>query len=290
MMNRCRVVGAAAAVVAALSSPVLAQTEERAIYVSAIDKDDKPVTGLTPADFIVREGGMAREVLRVEPARDPAQIALLVDTSAAIEPYVGDLRRALQAFFKELGGKHEVALISYGERPTVLVDYTRDVKRLESGIGMIFARRESGTELLDAIVEAARGQQKRKAQRPVIVVFNARGQEFGERSHKIVTDELRPIPVALHALLLNKAGAPAPGDRIGQELELALAEGTRLTGGRREELLTTMALGDRLRAVLDELNNQYKVTYGRPKTLIPPETLEVTSKRPEVTIRARRIP
>jgi len=290
MLTSPRLVFAAAALAAALSSPVFAQSEERTIYVSAVDKDDKPVTGLSPADFVVREGGMAREVLRVEPATEPAQIALLIDTSAAIEPYVGDLRRGLQAFFKELAGKHEVALISYGERPTVVVDYTRDVKRLEGGIGNIFARRDSGTELLDAIVESARGQQKRKAARPVIVIFNARGQEFGERTHKIVTDELRPIPVSMHALLLNRSGAPAAGDRIGQELELTIAEGTELTGGRREELLTTMALGDRLRSVLDELNHQYKVTYARPKTLIPPETLEVTSKRPEVTVSARRVP
>jgi Ca-activated chloride channel family protein len=251
------------------------------------------VTTLSPSDFVVREGGVAREVLRVQPASEPAQIALLVDTSAAIEPNVGDMRRALERFFKEVGGRHEIALIAYGERPTVLVDYTRDVKRLQSGLGMIFPRANAGTELLDAIVEAGRGLQLRKAERPVIVVFNARGQEFGERSHQSVIDALRPIPVALHALVLARRGTKSPlsaDQRQMQELEQSIAEGTRLTGGRREELLTTMALGDKLHALLEDIDNQYKVTYARPKTLIPPETLEVTSKRPEITVRARRIP
>jgi len=46
----------------------LAQTLQRGIYTSVLDKDGNPVAGLTPADFIVREDNIAREVLRVEPA------------------------------------------------------------------------------------------------------------------------------------------------------------------------------------------------------------------------------
>jgi hypothetical protein len=90
--------------------------------------------------------------------------------------------------------------------------------------------------------------------------------------------------------MLTRRGAAPTNDREQQEMELTIADGTKLTGGRRDELLTTMALGDRLRVVLDEINNQYKLTYARPKTLIPPDTLEVTSKRPGVTVRARQMP
>jgi Ca-activated chloride channel homolog len=290
MMQRSLQFLVCAAILAAASSPLRAQTEERSVYASVVDKAGKPVTDLSPAEFVVREGGLAREVLRVQPATEPAQIALLIDTSAAIEPSVGDIRRALQRFFKEVGGEHEVAVIAYGERPTVVVDYTRDIKRLEAGLGLIFPRANAGTELLDAIVETTRGLQLRKAERPVIIVFNARGQEFGERSHQSVVDTLRPIPVTLDALVLTRRGAPSTNDREMQELEMTLADGTELTGGRREELLTTMALGDQFHALLEGINNQYKVTYARPKTLIPPDTLEVTSKRPGVTVRARKIP
>ena len=95
--------------------------------------------------------------------------------------------------------------------------------------------------------------------------------------------------MTLHALVLSPRGA-LPQSRENQELELTIADGTKLTGGRRDELLTTMALGERLHVVLDEINNQYKVTYGRPKSLIPPTSLDVTSKRPDVTVRTRQAP
>lgn len=278
---------ALAAILSVPPSNAVAQTEERSVYVSVLDKADKPVTGLTAGEFVVREGGMAREVLRVVPASEPAQIALLIDTSAAISPHVGDMRRALETFFKELGGRHELALIGYGERPTVLVDYTRDVKRLEKGLGLIFQRPNSGTELMDAIVDVSRGLEKRKAPRPVMVIFNVRGQEFGERTHSSVADELRKTSITLHVIALSK---PVSNDRRDQELEMALAETTKMTGGRRDELLTTMALGDRLHTVLDEINNQYKLTYARPQTLIPPDSLDVSSKRADVSVRARQIP
>jgi hypothetical protein len=289
MMNHAKRLLTIAVLSAAAVTAAHAQTDERSIYVTALDKAGKPAASLGPGDFLVREGGLTREVLRVEPATEPAQIALLVDTSSAIDPYVGDMRRGLQAFFKEVAGKHEVALIGYGERPTVYVDYTRDVKRLEGGLGMVYQRANSGTELLEAIVDASKGLQRRKAVRPVIVIFYARGQEFGELNHVTVLDELRGYPVTMHALALTSRGA-IPAGRPEQELEMTLAEGTKITGGRRQELLTTMALGDQLHAVLDEINNQYKVTYARPRTLIPPETLEVTARRPELTMRARQVP
>src|SRR5262245_39762619 len=289
MMNYAKRLLAIAVLSAAAVPAAHAQTDARSIYVAALDKAGKPVDDLGPGDFVVREGGLAREVLPVTAAPEPAQIALLVDTSSAIEPYVGDIRRGLQAFFKQVAGEHDVALIGYGERPTVYVDYTRDVKRLEGGLGMIYQRSNSGTELLEAIVDASKGLQRREAVRPVIIIFHARGQEFGELDHTSVLAQLRGYPVTMHALALTSRGA-MPAGRPEQELELTLAEGTKMTGGRRQELLTTMALGDQLLAVLDEINKQYKVTYARPRTLIPPESLEVTARRPELTMRARQVP
>lgn len=271
------------------AGPASAQAIERTVYASVVDRNDAPVPGLGPGEFVVREDDAAREVLRASTATEPMQIAVLVDTSQAMEEHMLDIRTALRRFFKQLGGKHEVALIGLGERPTVLSDYTRDAARLEKAIGSVFSRSGSGTYILDGIVETAGGLQRRKAARPHIIVYAAAGPEFSERSHQSVIDALRESGATLHTLMLNRPGLAA-GSREEQELAQAVANGTKLTGGRREDLLTPMALADRLQSLVSELENQYQIVYGRPSRLVPPKSLEVTVKRPSVTVRARRIP
>lgn len=266
---------------------LFAQTEERTIYASVVDKSDTPVTGLSVSEFIVREDDMAREVLRVSKATEPMQIALLIDTSQAIDPYLLDLRNGLRAFFKQIGGEHEIALIGVGERPTVLADYTRDMARLEKGLGAVFARTGSGMYVMEAIMEASDALRRRKAARPHIVVVTARGREFSEQHHDNVLERVRESGVTLHTFVLTKPGHIST-EREDQELELSIAEGTKMTGGRRDDLLTSMAMTDRLQSAANELMNQYQVTYARPRTLIPPKNVEVTARRPDVTVRARR--
>jgi VWFA-related protein len=271
------------------ANPAWAQATERTIYASVVDKNDAPVTGLAANEFVVREDDVAREVLRVLPATEPMHIALLIDTSQAMEEHMLDVRNALRSFFKQMGGKHDIALIGLGERPTVLLDYTRDAGRLEKAVGSVFSRSGSGTYILDGIVESSNGLRRRKAARPHIIVYAARGPEFSERYHQSVIDALRESGATLHTLALNRPGA-AMSSREEQELAKAIADGTRLTGGRRDDLLTPMALSDRLESLAKELENQYQVVYARPSRLVPPKTVEVTVKRPSVTIRARRLP
>ncbi len=266
-----------------------AQSSERTVYVSVLDKKEAPATGLTASDFIVREDDIAREVLRASHATQPAQIALLIDTSQAIEEQITDIRTALRDFVKQMAGKHEISLVGFGERPMMIVDYTRDVARLEKGIGTIFAKSGSGTYILDAIVDEARKLQKRKAVRPHLIVYAARGPEFSERHSQGVVDVLRETGVTFHALPLNRPGIGVR-DREEQELQMTLANGTQQTGGRREDLLTPMSFSQRLLSLGTEIDNQYAVVYARPQKLIPPKTLEISVKRPELTARARRWP
>jgi hypothetical protein len=63
-----------------------------------------------------------------------------------------------------------------------------------------------------------------------------------------------------------------------------------MTGGRRDDLATSMALTARLRELANELNHQYRVVYARPPALIPPEALKVTVRRPDLRVRATRLP
>jgi hypothetical protein len=71
---------------------------------------------------------------------------------------------------------------------------------------------------------------------------------------------------------------------------MLLAEGTKETGGRWDQVLSSMGIPERMYQLAGELLNQYVVTYGRPETLIPPEKVQVTTTFKELTTRARTRP
>src|SRR5204862_4545520 len=195
------------------------------------DKDGKPVEGLTPADFVVREDNVAREVLRVEPATTPLQVALLVDNSARSNNNIRDIREAASEFIKATTGtamKNDVAVITVAERATILVDYTPDQARLLKGA--IFTQPGSGAYMLDAILESARGFKKREAARPVVVAIATNGPELSNRYRDQVIGALTDAGASLHIVMV---GAP-PTDvntSEGRERAYIYSEGTNKTGG-----------------------------------------------------------
>ena len=271
-------------VVTALAAPS-AQTLQRGIYTSVLDKDGKPVAGLTTTDFVVREDNLAREVLRVEPATAPMQIALLVDNSARSNANIRDIREGAAEFIKAITGtamKNEVTVITVAERPTLLVDYSTDPARLLKGA--IFTQPGSGAYMLDGIFETARGFKKREASRPVMVAIATNGPELSNRYRDQVIGALKDVGASLHIVMV---GTP-PTDfttNEGRERAFIFSDGTGQTGGRYDNVLAPSALGARLKQVADELTHQYLVTYARPQSLIPPERVKITAKRSDLTVR-----
>jgi len=294
-MNDRRVSAAALAVAALCSASwfgaasLSAQAIQKQVYVSVVDQNGAAVPDLGPSDIVVREDNVAREVLRVAPADDPMQIAVLVDTSQTARNDISQIRQALPPFVEaltrpnEAGRKNEVAIISFGERPTVMADYSTNPGALKKGIDRLWPLDGSGAYFLDAIVETVQGFRKREAQRPVIVAIVVEGRELSYRMYDQVLEPLRNSSAALYALMI---GQPMSGlSEETRSRNIVVDRGPTESGGSREQLLTSMALAGKLKQLADQLTHQYLVTYARPQTLIPPERVTVGTTKPGLVAR-----
>ena len=260
-----------------LAAVDLSAQDERVIYASVVDRDGEPVLDLTVKDFVVREDGQAREVLRVSRDTDPLQIALLVDNSVAMRDRVTILRKSAGAFVDATRQGVPIALITLAERPTIAVAYTPERGPLRTAIDKMFAY-PAGNYLLDGIAETSQGLVKRKMWRSAIVVLTGLGPEMSYRQYTEVLRFFREGGASLHVLQVG-AGIGAQGR------EIVLHRGTSETGGRYEQVLQITGLELKARQLATEVSNQYRVVYARPDRLVPPQRTEVSVRRPDLRAR-----
>jgi VWFA-related protein len=258
-------------------------SRERTLFVSAVDNNGEPVDGLGPDAFVVREDGVRREVLRVSRATEPIDVAILIDNSQAATEEVTFFREALSKFVAKMAPGNHIALVGLADRPTIMVDYTDDTKRLSDAVGRIFPMSGSGMTLLDAMFETSKGLEKRETPRAVMVPVLTDGVEFSNHYHRDVVNSLRKARTALHMVTIGQF--PHSEEPEGtRERSLLLDLGPRESGGQRISLLSAHGLDPALQRLARELLSQYKVTYGRPESLIPPEKAEVSSGKAGVTM------
>ena len=280
-----------ASLIAVLVAPVTAlqkETRERHIFVNVTGRNDAPARDLKAADFIVREDGTAREVLRVAPAPPPSHVALLADDSQITEPLIADLRLALTGFVKKLAASTPTpafGLTTFGERPTRQVDYSPSAQVVERGIGRIFSRQGAGAYLLEAIMETCQDFRKRSAERPVIVVFLAEdGPEFSNTTHDRVETALAEVQASLWMVVLQSQSTGRESTEV-RERSQVIADATINSGGASKVVLSKQGLESAFTNVAAMITSRYDVTYGRADSLIPPSkvTVEVRDKSLRVT-------
>ena len=274
-----------ASLLAASRPAVSAQAgaRERTLFVSALDNKGIPVPNLGPDAFIVKENGVSREILRVSPATDPIDITVVVDNSSAATDEITFFRSALPNFLTEVARGNTVALVGLADRPTVLVRSTSDAKQLVNRAKGLFAMPSSGMTLLDAMVEVSDGLRKREGTRAAIVAVVTDGTEFTNRYAKDVVESLKKAQAALHLVTIGTFAADT--EHAARERVFFIAQAPEATGGQHLTMLAPNGLAANLEKIARELSSQYKVVYARPQTLVPPDTVEVTSGQEGLKVR-----
>jgi hypothetical protein len=266
-------------------------SSSRTVYITAVDKAGAPIEDLSGPDFEIKEGGKAVEIVEAGLARNPLQIAVIVDDNGT-----GLFRSGLARFVQRMQGQATMSLSSVVGQTMKVVDYTPDVELLFQGIATLNARpgTPDGGQLLEGISEAANDLRRREALRPVIIALTVGGEEHSTVTSDHVLDQLRQSGAALHVFSVESSAlrstvtATKPRDLLQENMHLSrvLGDGPKQSGGRHQSIVASTGILNGLQALASELTSQYRVIYNLPAGAKRSEKLNVAVKRKGVTVRA----
>ncbi len=145
------------------------ETELVTVPVIVTGRDGRFITGLTRADFEVREDGVSQTLDYFSSNEVPFNVALLIDTSRSTINKLSAIRKAAMAFIKQLQPNDRVMIVTFDERVRFVTPLTSNQAELERSIDTL----ESGyqTSLYDAIYMTLSEKMNRIQGRKAIVVL-----------------------------------------------------------------------------------------------------------------------
>jgi hypothetical protein len=251
---------AGVAVILLLGAGLLAQPPSRFVLAAVSDASGEPLVGLTAEDFVVYEGSTVVDAVNVTPALYP--VAVLVDTTQQARNEFMPMRTAARQFVGRLSGR-EVALYTFGERSSRLVDFTRDISRVQRALDGVFARPDADSHVLDALIEAAKDIRRREPPVALIAVLSAGGNDQSSRTPREVFEavlssrsivqivEMRS-PRASGRLINPRGRRSSTSDRTA-EAALGLEEILRVLADRTQGAYNLIYSGSGFQSTLERL-------------------------------------
>ena len=275
-MNRSIVVLLAASTITLTSGAttavnVAAAEVTRKVYISAVDSKGAPVADLTAADITVKEGGKDRVVASLQPATAPMEVAILVDDGGT-----GAFQPAVAQFLQKTFGRGQFSISLLNPQAAVLADFTDDADTLRNALGRLGPRgrlQADGDQMVEAIGDAAKRLQQRKAERPVIVAMTVAGGEVQSVQPENVLSALRSSGAALSVVFVT-----------GANLGMVMGDGPKQSGGRIEQAGTGPAIATAAMRIADGFQHQYLLTYTLPDGVQMSDRLSVSASRKGITL------
>ncbi len=235
----------------------------------------KPVTGLTAADFDVRDNGVLQQVRLSDAGVSQLDVILALDMSASLTTErLEQLRAASDALLNQLRSDDRAALVTFDEavmvRRALSSDFTAIRAALRAG------KRGNRTSLIDAM-SAGLALAEGGDRRTLLLAFSDGLDTSSFLDPETVVDVAKKSSTVVYGLSTS-----SPSRTPAMLREIADATGGEVLDGTSRRLETAFT------EILDEFRQRYLLTFSPDRMSSPGwHKLDVRVKRRGVTVKAR---
>jgi len=270
------VVAVAAAPRAAAAQQPTFSSKLEAIRVDAFVTDrGNVIRGLQPADFEIRDNGIAQTVDLVSFQQIPLNVILALDTSASVSgDRLDDLQKACRALLDRLTKEDKAALLTFSNVVLLRERLTPDIARVRDTLEDVAPLGE--TSLVDG-THAATLLAGDDGARNLLIVFSDGLDTASWLAPDRVLESARRADIVVYSASSRDAEDSKFLDDLG-----------KLTGGGLIKIASTKDLSATFLRILEEFRNRYLLSYS-PTGVAKDgwHRLEVRLKNRRATIRAR---
>lgn len=265
---------------------VSVETNLVVLNVTITDAKDRYVAGLKAEDFSVFEDSVPQRIASFSFEEMPFAAAILLDTSASMEPKMSLARAACARFAGGIRDGDLVAIFRFGGTTVKMVQDFTESKDVDPAVWEM--RAEGDTPLYDCIVKAAGALSQRPEHRRAILLVS---DGADTKSRATMEEALRRVisaGIAVYAVDLSDSALYRSGRRDnGAEILKTLAA---KTGGRFFSSPGGNKLRDAFAQTVEELRNQYTITYEPTNDRLDGRwrAIEVRISRPKSNARTRQ--
>jgi Ca-activated chloride channel homolog len=225
-------------------------------------KDGRIMADLKKDDFEIREDGVAQKLEIFGRDELPLEVALVLDLSDSIGPFMGPLREAATTALGALKPEDQVALFTFATEAELRVPFTTDKSKIAEQFGTF--KVGGATNINDGIFVAAKyllGAPP-KGRRVIILISDDVGTDAGgQGTHDIVTET-----IASDAVLYN---LKIPGYNPASTLFYAamvpglvnIRKVMEQTGGEIFDVKSVDNLDTAFRALIQRIKTRYTLGY-----------------------------
>ena len=232
-----------------------AQTPTFRSHVSGVRMDvlvsmrGRPVLGLTPADFEIRDNGVLQQVDLVSYGEIPLNVVLTFDASQSVTgERLAHLKTAGHALVDALKAEDASALITFSHAVRRHADLVKDRAVIRSALTEVVP--SGGTALVDATLAGIITGES-DVGRSLLIVFSDGIDSSSWHAPSGVLDVARRADVVVYGVTVGRSPKPE-----------FLSDLSELTGGKLLQLEGTSDLEKTFRSILEEFRQRYLVTFS----------------------------